>query len=195
MTPRTTVRRSSCRARSTATARLAVHCLAPFRRGLRVDRHCRKTLVLCPDVPRTASALWACATTERKACLIGPTGRCRNGTSPIPARSTIPGCSAARYWRDWPLCPEKRSPRRLAARRTTRQKSGATCRLGIIAELLRPSRASGRSDKPVPVRIGDRLGAISNSGLGEEMVDVALHGRLTDYELGRDLRIGKSGSD
>ena len=59
----------------------------------------------------------------------------------------------------------------------------------------RSLRISGRSDQPVPVRVGDRLGTISNSRLGEEMVYVALHGRLTDYQPGRNLGVGESGSD
>src|SRR6185437_9271642 len=57
----------------------------------------------------------------------------------------------------------------------------------------------GSVGEPVPVRVADRLRAVANPGLGEEVVDVALHGRLADEEPRGDLAVreplGDQGED
>src|SRR5205823_4934081 len=47
-------------------------------------------------------------------------------------------------------------------------------------------------DESLFVRVADRLRAVVDAGLGEEVVDMALHGRLADVEASRDLAVGEA---
>jgi hypothetical protein len=52
-----------------------------------------------------------------------------------------------------------------------------------------PGRCGNGSGKPVLVGVGDGLGSVADAGLGEEMIDVALHRDLADHEPVGDLSV------
>ena len=47
----------------------------------------------------------------------------------------------------------------------------------------------------MPIGVLHCLRAIPDPGLGEQPIDVRLHGRLGEEQPGRDLAIGQAGSD
>src|SRR5581483_8654 len=60
----------------------------------------------------------------------------------------------------------------------------APARRGLVVRAL-----AGRRREPGAVRVVDRLRAVTQPGLREEVVDVGLHGRLRDGEALGDLGI------
>ena len=66
-----------------------------------------------------------------------------------------------------------------------------------VAEMVpRRARLSRlRRGDSVLVGEADRLRPVPGPDLGQQVIDVAFHGRLADHELARDLRVGQASGD
>jgi len=63
----------------------------------------------------------------------------------------------------------------------------------VPVEFRSPPATDGCSGQAVVESVGDRLGAVANAGLGEQVVDVALDRRLADSRHDRGRAKGGGG--